>query len=78
MIVNTTTNPVTAITSILASIGAINWGLVGIFNFNLVTYLLGENTTLTKIVYVLVGISGLYSIIFLSKAISCPAIKNVS
>ena len=78
MIVNTTTNPITAITSILASIGAINWGLIGIFNFNLVTYLLGENTSLTKIVYVLVGISGLYSLIFLSRAICYPAVKNVS
>lgn len=77
MIVNTSTNPVTTITSTLASIGAINWGLIGIFNFNLVSYLLGEGTTLTKLVYVLVGISGLYSLYFLTKAIYKPSVNDV-
>ncbi len=65
MIINTSINPFTTITTILAAIGAINWGLVGIFDFNLVSYLLGETTTITKIVYSLVGISGLYSLICL-------------
>ena len=47
---------------VLIIIGAINWGLVGIFNFNLVEYLLGDGTLLTRIVYILVLISGLISI----------------
>ena len=49
MIYNTCPSPVSASLSILAAIGAINWGLVGIFDFNLVSYLLGETTTITKI-----------------------------
>jgi len=78
MIINTSTNPVTAITSTLASIGAINWGLVGMFNCNLVSYLLGEGTTLTKIVYVLVGISGLYSLLVVSKLVCKPCVKDAA
>lgn len=45
---------------ILTIIGAINWGLVGIFHFDLVASLLGETSLLTRIVYTLVGISGIY------------------
>lgn len=40
-------------------IGCINWGLVGLFDFNLVEYLFGDGSLLTRIVYVLVLISGL-------------------
>ena len=43
-------------------IGSLNWGLVGLFNFNLVEYLFGDGSLLTKIVYVLVFISGLIEI----------------
>jgi uncharacterized protein len=41
----------------LVLIGALNWGLVGLFNFNLVAALLGEGSALSRIVYILVGIS---------------------
>ena len=47
---------------VLIIIGAINWGLIGLFNFNLVEALFGVNTTLTKIVYSVVGICGLINI----------------
>ena len=47
---------------ILSIIGCLNWGLVGIFNFNLVEYLLGDGSLITRIVYVLVMISGLINI----------------
>lgn len=43
-------------------IGAINWGLIGLFDFNLVTMLFGVSTILTKIVYIIVGISGIVNI----------------
>ncbi len=46
----------------ISIIGCINWGLVGIFNFNLVEYLFGDGSMLTRIVYVLVLISGLIDI----------------
>ena len=47
---------------LLVIIGAINWGLIGIFNFNLVTTLFGDMTIISRIVYILVGISGLWAI----------------
>lgn len=43
----------------LTTIGALNWGLVGIFDFNLVEYLFGDGTLLTRLVYILVLISGI-------------------
>ena len=47
---------------ILIIIGAINWGLVGIFNFNLVDILFGTMSVISRIIYILVGISGLWGI----------------
>ena len=47
---------------ILIIIGAINWGLVGIFNFNLVEAIFGGLSVITRIIYTLVGISGLWGI----------------
>ena len=46
----------------LVIIGALNWLLIGIFNFNLVTTLFGEMSTISRIVYSLVGISGIISL----------------
>jgi uncharacterized protein len=51
---------VNLIAMILLLIGGLNWGLVGIFNYNLVTALLGDATMMTKIVYGLVGAGALY------------------
>lgn len=47
---------------VLIIIGAINWGLVGIFNFNLVEAIFGGISVITRIIYILVGISGLWGI----------------
>ena len=47
---------------VLIIIGAINWGLVGIFNFNLVDSLFGTMSVISRIIYALVGISGLWGI----------------
>ncbi len=47
-------------------IGGFNWGLIGLFNFNLVSMLFGEGTFLTNLVYILVGISSLYAIMYYS------------
>lgn len=46
---------------VIVIIGAINWGMIGIFNINLVSLLFGEDTFLTNFVYALVGICGLVS-----------------
>ena len=45
----------------LVIIGALNWGMVGIFNVNLVELVFGADTLLTHLIYALVGISGLVS-----------------
>ena len=50
----------TVLTIIL--IGAINWGLIGFFDFDLVSTIFGQMTMLTRIIYALVGIGGLYAI----------------
>ena len=43
-------------------IGAINWGLIGFFKFNLVDTIFGSMSVISRIIYVLVGISGLWGI----------------
>lgn len=51
---------------ILSIIGSLNWGLVGIFRFDLVAWLFGGQTaTLSRIIYTLVGLAGLWCITFL-------------
>ena len=47
---------------VLIIIGAINWGLVGIFNFNLVDAIFGAMSIISRIIYIIVGISGLWAI----------------
>ena len=54
-------NTVYKIALVLVIIGAVNWGLVGLFNVNLVSLIFGTDSTLSNIVYVLVGIAGLVS-----------------
>ena len=50
------------ITLILIIIGGINWGLVGLFDWNLVAAIFGFSAILLKIVYIIVGLSGLWQI----------------
>ena len=47
---------------LLIIIGAINWGLIGIFDFNLVDTIFGTMSIVSRIIYALVGISGLWGI----------------
>lgn len=47
---------------VLIIIGAINWGLIGLFKFDLVATLFGNMTILSRIVYSLVGVAGLWGI----------------
>lgn len=51
----------------LVIIGALNWLLVGLFSFNLVDTLFGVSSIISRIVYILVGVCGLWSICFYSK-----------
>ena len=47
---------------VLIIIGAINWGLIALFNFDLVAAIFGDMSIISRIVYGLVGISGLWGI----------------
>jgi uncharacterized protein len=51
------------VTLILVIVGGLNWGLVGLFDFNLVAALFGEMSMLSRIVYVLVGLSALWQLV---------------
>jgi hypothetical protein len=48
---------------ILVVVGGLNWGLVGVFNFNLVDAIFGAGSTGSSVVYVLVGIGALWMIL---------------
>ena len=52
---------------ILVIIGAINWGLVGIFQFDLSAAIFSEMSIFSRILYAIIGISGVYSLAFLGK-----------
>ena len=47
---------------VLIIIGAINWGLIGFFRFDLVAAIFGQLSVLSRIIYALVGLSGLWGI----------------
>jgi len=51
----------------IAIIGAINWGLIGFFNINLVSTLFGSMSLFSRIIYGLVGLCGLYLITFYTR-----------
>ena len=51
----------------LVLIGALNWGLIGLFNLNLVSVIFGDMTLLARIVYILVGLSALIATFVLPK-----------
>ena len=52
---------------ILVVIGAINWGLIGFFSFDLVQAIFGDMTLASRIIYSLVGVSGLYALSFFGR-----------
>lgn len=51
----------------LVIIGAVNWGLIGFFSFDLVKVLFGDMSLLSRIVYALVGVAGLYSLSYFGR-----------
>ena len=50
---------------VISIVGALNWGLIGLFGFNLVETIFGINTFLTTLIYILVGVSGSINIMLL-------------
>ena len=55
-------NAIDWLSLVLVIVGAINWGLVGLFQFNLVNALFGSVPAVETVVYVLVGLAGLWMI----------------
>lgn len=60
-------NAIDWIALVLVIVGGLNWGLVGAFEFNLVDTIFGEGSTLSRLVYVVVGLSAVYLIFTASK-----------
>ncbi len=60
----------------IAIIGAINWGLIGLFSFDLVAFIFGNMSWFSRIIYALVGIAGLYIITFYMYTINGTAETN--
>ena len=58
---------INTIALILVIVGGLNWGLIGLFNFNLVDFLFGAGSILSRVVYSLVGIASLWCISLFSK-----------
>ena len=56
---------------ILLVVGAINWGLVGLFNFDLVAFLLGNMTVGARIIYTIVALAGIFYSILLFRQDEC-------
>ncbi|MBQ8847777.1 MAG: DUF378 domain-containing protein [Candidatus Gastranaerophilales bacterium] len=48
----------------LVLIGALNWGLIGAFDFDLVSFIFGDMTSMTRIIYTIVGLSAIGYLIF--------------
>jgi uncharacterized membrane protein YuzA (DUF378 family) len=66
------TDVITKVLMVLAIIGAVNWGLIGFFNFNLVDAIFGGGSaemtsTASRVVYAIVGVSGLVALMLLPK-----------
>lgn len=59
---------VNVITLLLVIVGGVNWGLVGLANFDLVAAIFGAGSMLARLVYILVGASALWQIIPLTRA----------
>ncbi len=55
---------VNTLAKILLIIGGLNWGLIGLFQFNLVNVIFGNMEAIARIIYVLVGLAALYKIAF--------------
>ena len=58
---------------VLVVVGALNWGLVGLAGFDLVAAIFGEMSILSRLVYVVVGLAGLYCLLLLAPVAKIPS-----
>ena len=52
---------------ILIIIGAVNWGLIGFFNLDIISVIFGNMSMITRIIFAVVGIAGIYSLVLFWK-----------
>lgn len=77
------TDVITKVLMILAIIGAVNWGLIGFFNFNLVDAIFGggareQTSTASRVIYAIVGLAGLAALGFLPKLHAAPIERRMA
>ena len=65
----------TALTIVI--IGAVNWGLIGFFRFDLVAFLCGNMSWISRIIYALVGLSGLYLLTMYGRIVSGRSAQSI-
>ena len=63
------------ITLLLAIVGGINWGLVGLAEFDLVAAIFGDGSSLSRLVYVVVGASALYQLVPFFRAMKVGEVR---
>lgn len=52
---------------VLVILGAVNWGLIALFSFDLVAWLFGSMTMLSRLIYGIIGLAGLWAITFFTR-----------
>ena len=62
--------PIDYIALTIAIVGTLNWGLIGFFKFDLVAFLFGQMSWISRIVYAVVGLCGLYLISLFGRVLS--------
>lgn len=58
---------------LIVIVGAVNWGLVGFFKFDLIAFIFGDMSWISRIIYALVGIAGLYMVSMFGRVLSIGA-----
>ncbi|MBE5948097.1 MAG: DUF378 domain-containing protein [Lachnospiraceae bacterium] len=58
---------------LIVIVGAVNWGLVGFFKFDLIAFLFGDMSWISRIIYALVGLAGLYMVSMFGRVLSIGA-----
>lgn len=69
--------PLNLIAQILLIVGGLNWGLIGLFDFNLVAALFGVDTWFSNFVYILVGLAAVWGIYMLAPLARGSEVRHV-
>jgi hypothetical protein len=67
-----------AVALVLVIVGGLNWGLVGLFDFNLVSAIFGIDSWFTNLIYILVGLAAIYAFVLLKPVTEDHATPSAS